>query len=330
MFQLRLITALVLSLLSAAAGWAQQNTCQTRTISASIVSLDRSPIPIPSATSFEASYKGKPVQINSVTVDQRPRQILLLLDASGSMFDKSDFALDVANDVLEQITRPNEIGLASFAENIEKAIPPTDDRTKISEEIASLRSAPDAPKKMGHGRTALWDAIRDSAKLINSNYVGDVILLITDGGNNKGKTKAKEVSQLLLRSGIRLFTVVILDPISIRSRTSEELNGPTELEEIVRETGGVAVVAPPPSPFFSREISLLDKSGILIMGPDVGNFRTALVLETGKSEEFLVRLSDSGKMRLRFNYWRGSDPNFDCNKPRKDLRLATSTVFTIE
>jgi hypothetical protein len=72
------------------------------------------------------------------------------------------------------------------------------------------------------------------------------------------------------------------------------------------------------------------KWGELILGPDVGNQWTSLVLDAGKSEEFFLRLSDSGRMRLRLDYWRGSNPKLDCIAQPKGSRVATSSFFTIE
>jgi hypothetical protein len=84
-----------------------------------------------------------------------------------------------------------------------------------------------------------------------------------------------------------------------------------------------------PSPFWVERNSN-GKWHTLIMGPDVGNQSTSLVLGAGKSEEFFVRLSDSGKMRLRLDYWSGSFPNLGCDAPPKGLKVATSSFFTIE
>jgi hypothetical protein len=84
-----------------------------------------------------------------------------------------------------------------------------------------------------------------------------------------------------------------------------------------------------PSPFWVQRNDS-GKWGTLMLGPDVGSARAAVVLEAGESKEFAFRLNESGKMRLRFNYWRGSIPKLDCNAPPKGLRQATSAVFTIE
>lgn len=84
-----------------------------------------------------------------------------------------------------------------------------------------------------------------------------------------------------------------------------------------------------PSPFWVQRNDN-GKLGTLVIGPDVGSIRAPVVLEAGESKEFPFRLNDSGRMRLRLNYWHGSIPSLDCHAPPKGLRLATSAVFTIE
>jgi hypothetical protein len=83
-----------------------------------------------------------------------------------------------------------------------------------------------------------------------------------------------------------------------------------------------------PSPFWIQRESN-GTWGTLIIGPDVGSIRAAVVLEAGESKDFPLRLNDSGRMRLRLNYWRGSTSNLDCNTPPKGSKLATSPIFTI-
>jgi len=67
----------------------------------------------------------------------------------------------------------------------------------------------------------------------------------------------------------------------------------------------------------------------LMIGPDMGSFKGAEVLDPGKSVEFPFRLCDSGQMRLRLNYWDGSLPSLDCHEPPKGAKLVTSPVFTV-
>jgi hypothetical protein len=71
---------------------------------------------------------------------------------------------------------------------------------------------------------------------------------------------------------------------------------------------------------------MIGRAGALICRSN----RAAVVLEAGESKDFPFRLNDSGEMRLRLNYWRGSIANFNCHAPPKDLKPVTSAVFTID
>jgi hypothetical protein len=93
--------------------------------------------------------------------------------------------------------------------------------------------------------------------------------------------------------------------------------------------GFLGLLEETPSPFWVQGDSD-GKWHALILGPDSGNLRAAWVLEAGESREFFVRLSLSGRMRLKLNYWRGSIPNLDCSATPKGLKLVTSSAFTID
>jgi hypothetical protein len=124
---------------------------------------------------------------------------------------------------------------------------------------------------------------------------------------------------------------------------TQRYNAHDEIRAKVENTGNIAVtfcvefgqtsmkggdVESTPSPFWVQGNSD-GKWGTLMIGPDVGSIRTAEVLEAGESREFPFRLNDSGRMRLRLNYWRGSITNFNCKAPPTGPKLVTSDVFTI-
>jgi hypothetical protein len=84
-----------------------------------------------------------------------------------------------------------------------------------------------------------------------------------------------------------------------------------------------------PSPFWVQRNSD-GKWGTLIIGPDVGSMRAAVLLDAGESKEFSIRLNDSGRMRLRLDYWPRPISNLDCHAPPKGSKRVTSAVFTVE
>jgi hypothetical protein len=94
--------------------------------------------------------------------------------------------------------------------------------------------------------------------------------------------------------------------------------------------GFAGVSGSTPSPFWAQRNNG-GKWSTLLLGSDLGPaFGSAVVLEAGHSEEFLLRLNYSGNIRLRLDYWRGAIPNLACASQPKGSKVVTSAVFTIE
>ena len=66
------------------------------------------------------------------------------------------------------------------------------------------------------------------------------LLIISDGGDNSSRYNEKDIKRLVREAGTQLYSVGIFDPFANRSRTPEELNGPSLLSEITELTGGRA------------------------------------------------------------------------------------------
>jgi len=81
-----------------------------------------------------------------------------------------------------------------------------------------------------------------------------------------------------------------------------------------------------PIPFYVQK----DKSGkwrTLMIGPDIGSSRHAVVLEAGESQQYPFRLGDRGRMRLVLDYWLGENDSV-CEFP-KHKKTAHSNIFAV-
>ena len=83
---------------------------------------------------------------------------------------------------------------------------------------------------------------------------GDVIYLISDGGDNASRIRANEIEEKLISAGVRLFAFLVLDP-DPRSQLPL-LEESIRTFEIVRRTGGAAFVLRPRAVHWSREYDL--------------------------------------------------------------------------
>ena len=119
----------------------------------------------------------------------------------------------------------------------------------------------------------------------------------------------------------------------LRHRRQEEIHATvqnTSRRPITLCVGFAGISGSTPSPFWLQRNSD-GKWSTLLMGSDIGPaFGAPTVLEAGKSEEFLLRLNASGKMRLSLDYWLGAAPNLDCTAQPKHSKIGTSAAFTIE
>ncbi len=117
--------------------------------------------------------------------------------------------------------------------------------------LTSLRSGPKTLPKGGQ-RTALWDAISESLALFGGGQVGDIIYTITEGHDSVSRSKAEALEQALLTTGVRLFVFLFLPRLLPPPQAPQEILGPSELSELMRDTGGMITLShgmgSPPEP----------------------------------------------------------------------------------
>ena len=254
----------ILCSFSAKLAFAQAESCQHRTVTVSLSTEDGSPVPPLESANFAGVYRKTPIHATSAAVNREPIRVVLLIDVSGSMRGlgpgfEGRFSLDVAENLVSNMAPETMIGLGFFYAKLIPILPPTTDRKSLMLQLKALRSHPESFR----GKTALWDAVLDSTKMFDHPRLGDVIYVITDGGDNASKIALNHIVQTLGESGIRLSGLVFQAPITLR-RTEEEIIGPPNLERVARETGGTILTQMTisvGSMQISSAATLVDKSG---------------------------------------------------------------------
>lgn len=244
--------ALVWSVFVASALFAQEPGCQRRILPVSVGDRNGSPIRDLTVADLQAEFRGKPVKIVSVTRDTRPRRIVILLDASGSMKGMDEdgpwnLARSLAAHVAETRMRNTSVALLIFGDNVYEQHDFSQSAEVIADRLRGIASNPSYVKKEVRGRTALLDTIMVALRLLAPPRSDDVIYAITDGGDNSSHVGWDKAKRELLSSGVRFYASVITSG-SGRGRTPEELNGPSDLSTLGRETGGFAFEPIPASP----------------------------------------------------------------------------------
>jgi len=159
-----------------------------------------------------------------------PISIGVIFDFSGSMANKIGKAREAALEFFKTANPEDEFFLVSFNERAEL----TSSFTSSVEDLQS-RMMLTVPK----GRTALLDAIYLGLSQMRGAHNGKrALLILSDGGDNHSRYTEDNIKRLVKEADTQLYAIGIFDSIEYRSRTPEELNGPSLMSEITEMTGG--------------------------------------------------------------------------------------------
>lgn len=192
------------------------------------------------AEDLRAEAGGKPAPILSLSLNEQPRRVLVMIDTSGSMEAspgerKLGFVLPVAGFAAAALPSDSTALLLTFGD---KLVPESDDfetRQQVEQRILELS------KKEPKGRTALLDSIDQALAVFGDPQFGDSIYLVTDGGDNHSKTSYSKLREKLILRGVRVF--VFLVPVSV-APTEEVVEGVNQMADFASSTGGSLIDVP--------------------------------------------------------------------------------------
>jgi von Willebrand factor type A domain len=240
---------LFLAAVTASVARGQSQGCLRRTVVASVTGPGGAAVTGLTPGDFRASFLGRPVRILSVARAAGPRHIVVLLDASGSMLADMDqpwkwpLAMAALRELYDRTPAGAQIALAIFAEKVEKEADFQQSPGGNAGEILRLSELPRLRKGLGGlGReTALWDSIEQSLGMFPALGRGDVLYVITDGGNDAGHSDPTQAARTMLtRRGVRLFAFLDYAPSPPRLGVGSSI-GPEELADLAQDTGGGAI-----------------------------------------------------------------------------------------
>jgi len=235
----------------------QDPSCLHRTVPLVVQDKNGTPEVGLTASDLSGEFRGKPVQILSVTVDDHPRQILILLDASGSMIElgngKWPLTLRIIADLLASVRQQDSISLMIFSGKVDEVIDAAQGREAILKRLRELVPGRKAFPK-GSRYTAIWDAILTATSSPKPLHSGDVIYLVSDGEDNASRKNHSRVRHTLLEQGIRIFALLLSSSPYYGAGDHEAVRG------LVSNTGGVSVVvSPKQSSFAAPEFKLREE-----------------------------------------------------------------------
>jgi len=170
-------------------------------IDVSVIDQNGKPIRGLPASSFHLFEHGVEQKIVSVSETDVPISAVLVFDESRSMGKGVHRCAEAVQKFLEESTASDEFALITFAEHVVVESDFTNDARSIQNRLQQAKS---------QGRTALLDAVRSAALVMrHAHNQRRVILVLTDGGDNRSRSRESEVVRLLLETEAQVYAVSI-------------------------------------------------------------------------------------------------------------------------
>lgn len=179
----------------------------------------------PAFTVLENGIEAQNVSAEVATQDRPPVDVVLLIDASGSMEGAPLAAAKEAAKRFAAAMRPSDrVAVVSFSTEPRTVRDFGSDATALVGAIDSLQAS---------GETALYDGLIQATKLFTAQERDRAIVVLSDGGDTMSINTLDAAAKTLSEVAVPLYAVAL---------TSEEYN-PTALEQLASRSGGRFVTA---------------------------------------------------------------------------------------
>ena len=177
------------------------------------------------ASEFSVFEDGKPQKLDTAAAEATPATFAILVDSSQSMSRSIDFVQSAAGKLTKYIRDIDSVVLAPFRQGITTVTGPTRDAATIVDAVKAIKPS---------GGTAIMDALRDVSTRFGDGAGRRVVVLITDGYDERSQGNADEILDKLKSSRITVYV------ISIGGVAGVSIRGERLLRRIASETGGRA------------------------------------------------------------------------------------------
>jgi Ca-activated chloride channel family protein len=178
---------------------------------------------------FQVYEDGVLQQIKYFGHEDIPVTVGLVVDNSGSMRSKRPDVIAAALAFARTSNSQDQMFVVNFNEKVSFGLP---DNTPFTDQAVQLEAA--LSRIAPTGETALYDAVAASLDhLKKGSRDKKVLIVISDGGDNKSQHKLTEVLALIERSDAILYTIGIYDE-------QDGDQNPGVLKRLAKDTGGEA------------------------------------------------------------------------------------------
>ena len=174
---------------------------------------------------FRLYEDDQPQTLDSLSTEAVPATFALLVDSSQSMSKNIDFVQSAASRITTYLRGIDAVVVAPFRNGITSVTGPTRDLATVRDAISAI-----APK----GGTAIVDSLKDVAGRFGDGPGRRVVVLITDGYDERSQDEPDEVLEQLKASRVTVYV------ISVGGVAGVSIRGERLLRRIATETGGRA------------------------------------------------------------------------------------------
>jgi VWFA-related protein len=205
--------------------------CNPRTIEAIVAVTDpQGPVAGLTESDFTVKENGNaisPITVTPLSATQKPMDVALTLDGSGSMSSTDKTNAKAAANVFVNLMSTSDRGaVVGFAENIIVKEHLTSDKAKLHDAINTYETGLDT------GATSLYDAIVVSVDEVASSTNVRAVLVMTDGKNNYGSHTMQSAIDHANKYSVPVYTIGI--------GSADQ----SVLQQIAAQTGGKYYYAP--------------------------------------------------------------------------------------
>ncbi len=252
-------------------------------------------------------FSGNVVPIDGLHNESRPRRIVILLDASGSMNHEGSGlswkqALAAAAHLGSLANGHAQLALLIFNEQVVEQIPFEQGNSRIINRLAELASDANFERSKVHGKTAINDAIDNAFSLLGLPRTADSLYIVSDGINTAGHTPSRELETKVLSSGVRVFSIILRPAQGWEShrRLEDVLGTGPDLLMLSRITGGASMSVDEEETKLSfdvgKKLSSPALSGLFFAGMfDNELLQFTISGQIPKKRELKIELSATGK-----------------------------------
>ena len=174
---------------------------------------------------FSLDENGVRQQLDVVRPETMPATYALLVDSSQSLAHRIQFLRDAAGRLAGFLRPHDRMIIVPFSKGLGAVTGPTDDRATITEAVAHIEP---------RGGTAILDALADTSRLVASFEGRHIIVLVTDGYDEKSTLSYDEALKAVQISGSTVFAIGVGGVAGVSTR------GEQMMRRLAAATGGRA------------------------------------------------------------------------------------------